>query len=220
MPSLICAFTYLSVFLQICLCLFMPAHTSTDLSVPTQTRLCFHWPICYWPSLTYLLFTFTNLLFTFTDLFFIYCHWPICYILSLTYLLFTFTDQSAIYSHWPICYFTITDLYFIYLHWPTCYLLSLTYLLFTFTDLSVIYFHWPILFTFADPSVIYLSWPITAVRLLRFSSLLWPLLPKPQQQTATCCLCCPWNIFIGELFVSLVRIKHTVYNNVIGQLLI
>ena len=65
-----------------------------------------------------------------------------------------------------------------------------------------------------------LTAPHTAMRLLRLSSLLLPLLWKPQQLTATCCLCCPRNVFIRGLLVSLVRIKHTVYNNVIRQLLI
>ena len=60
----------------------------------------------------------------------------------------------------------------------------------------------------------------TVVRLQRFRFLHWPMLPKPQQLTAACCLCCPRNIFIGGLLVSLVRSKRTLYNNVIGQLLI
>ena len=57
----------------------------------------------------------------------------------------------------------------------------------------------------------------TAVRLQRLS---WPFLPKPQQLTAASCLCCPRNVFTGGVLVSRVRIKHTVYTNVIGQLLI
>ena len=73
---------------------------------------------------------------------------------------------------------------------------------------------------FWEMAKIFVKWLSTAVRLQRFRFLHWPLLPKPQQLTAACCLCCPRNVFIGGLLVSLVRSKRTLYNNVIGQLLI
>ena len=38
---------------------------------------------------------------------------------------------------------------------------------------------------------------VIAVHLLWLRFLLRPWLPKPQQLTAACCLCCPGNVFIG-----------------------
>ena len=60
------------------------------------------------------------------------------------------------------------------------------------------------------------------MHLLPSSSSLRPMLPKPQQLKVACCVL-PAERFYGgggEVLVSLVHIKHTVYINVIGQLLI
>ena len=90
--------------------------TGLNRSVRGKLRYC---AICYLPSLTHLLFTFT-------DQSVIYLFWPICS--------FIFTDLSVIYLHWPICSFTFTDL--------SVHLPSLTYLfihrpVWAFTDQSV-----------------------------------------------------------------------------------